>query len=175
MVERVGRPTLSCLLKGGEDMNSVEKYIVENYRALVVNMGYDFYHVEFQKNHKDNFLRLFIEPTDDGQIMDIDACEAVSRSCSDAFDNDTQFPISDAYILEVSSPGIERTLYSPTHFKRYIGEKVRLGLYKNLNKKKELIVVLKQADDQGIQIDDDGTLITLPYKDIAKAQLICDF
>lgn len=156
-------------------MNSVEKYILENYRTLVAELGYEIYHVEFQKSHKDNFLRLFIEPTDADQVMDIDACEAVSRRCSDAFDSDVHFPVSDAYILEVSSPGIERTLYIPEHFKRFVGEKVRLGLYKSLNKKKEFIAVLKQADDAGIQIDDDGTIIDLEYKDISKAQLYCDF
>lgn len=156
-------------------MNSVEKYIFEQYHHLLENLGYSFYHVEFQKNHKDVYLRLFIEPLNNTQTMDIDACEIVSRACSDAFDQDPKFPISDAYILEVSSPGIERTLYVPEHFKRYVGEKVRLGLYKSLNKKKEFISVLKQADDSGIQIEDDGVVINLDYKDISKAQLYCDF
>lgn len=107
--------------------------------------------------------------------MDIDACEVVSRACSDAFDADPKFPIADAYILEVSSPGIERTLFVPEHFERYVGEKVRLGLYKSLNKKKEFIAILKSADENGIEIDDGGDIIALEYKDISKAQLYCDF
>ena len=156
-------------------MNSVEKYIFENYQALVEAQGFSIYYVEFQKSHKDNILRLYIEPKDVGQTMDIDACEIVSRACSDAFDADKKFPIADAYILEVSSPGIERTLFVPEHFERYVGEKVRLGLYKSLNKKKEFIAILKNADDAGIQIDDAGSIIDLDYKDISKAQLYCDF
>lgn len=156
-------------------MNSVENYIFENYRALVENAGFSVYYVEFQKSHKDSILRLYIEPKDADQTMDIDACEVVSRSCSDAFDADPKFPIADAYILEVSSPGIERTLFVPEHFERYVGEKVRLGLYKSLNKKKEFIAILKSADENGIEIDDGGDIIALEYKDISKAQLYCDF
>ena len=60
-------------------MNSVEKYIFENYRALVENAGFSVYYVEFQKSHKDSILRLYIEPKDADQTMDIDACEVVSR------------------------------------------------------------------------------------------------
>ena len=56
-------------------MNSVEKYIFENYRALVENAGFSVYYVEFQKSHKDSILRLYIEPKDADQTMDIDACE----------------------------------------------------------------------------------------------------
>ena len=156
-------------------MNSVETYILENYGARVQALGYSFYHVEFKKDRKEVYLRLFIEPVDDSQVMDIDACETVSRALSDAFDSDSHFPVADAYILEVSSPGIERTLFTPEHFKRYIGEKVRVGLYQSLNKKKEFIAVLAQADDNGIQIDDAGKRIALEYKDISKAQLYCDF
>ncbi|MEE0511954.1 MAG: ribosome maturation factor RimP [Peptococcaceae bacterium] len=156
-------------------MNSVEKYILEKYRHLIENLGYSFYHVEFQKSHKDTYLRLFIEPLDGTQTMDIDACETVSRACSDAFDQDAKFPIDDAYILEVSSPGIERTLYVPEHFQRYIGEKIRLGLYKSVSKKKEFVSILKYADNTGIKIEDNGVIIDLDYKDISKAQLYCDF
>lgn len=46
-------PLFRVYYKGGEDMNSVEKYIFENYRALVENAGFSVYYVEFQKNHKD--------------------------------------------------------------------------------------------------------------------------
>ncbi|MEE0435020.1 MAG: ribosome maturation factor RimP [Peptococcaceae bacterium] len=156
-------------------MNSVEKYISDKYRPMIEQLGYSLYYVEYAKNHKDVYLRLFIEPLDAEQTMDIDACETVSRACSDAFDQDEQFPIAAAYILEVSSPGIERTLYIPEHFQRYVGEKVFVGLYKSLNKKKEFIAVLAQADHDGVDLDVDGETIRLEYKDIAKAQLHCDF
>lgn len=156
-------------------MNGVEKYIFEKYQSMIETLGYSFYYVEFQKKHKDVYLRLYIEPLDDTQIMDIDACEKVSRAFGDAFDQDSGFPISDAYILEVSSPGIERTLHVPEHFKRYVGEKIRLGLYKSINKKKEFVSILKSANDSGIVIDDDGVMIELDYKDISRAQLYCDF
>ncbi len=156
-------------------MNNVEKYISENYSSLINEFGYSLYHVEYKKNHKDIYLRLFIEPADGSSSMDIEACEKVSRACSDAFDNDQKFPIKDAYILEVSSPGIERELYIPEHYQRYIGEKVRVRLYKSINNQKEVIAILNAADENGVQLDVDGQLVDLTYKELSKAQLYCDF
>ena len=144
-------------------MNNVEKYISENYHGLINDFGYSLYHVEYKKNHKEIYLRIFIEPYEH------------SCACSDAFDNDQHFPIKEAYILEVSSPGIERELYIPEHYQRYIGEKVRVRLYKSINNKKEMIAILNAADDQGIQIEVDGEVIDLTYKELSKAQLYCDF
>ena len=156
-------------------MNSVEKYILDNYTESIDKYHYRFYNVEFKKSHQESILRLFIEPADEQQTMDIDACEKISRTLSDLFDGDANFPITDAYTFEVSSPGIERTLYTPEHFQRYIGEKIRVGLYKAHNGKKELIAILQQADDACIQLDCNGETIDLDYKDISKAQLYCDF
>lgn len=156
-------------------MNSVEKYIIDNYTNIVAEYHYRFYHVEFKKSRQENILRLFVEPVDESQAVDIDTCEKISRILSDSFDNDPKFPISDAYTFEVSSPGIERTLYVPDHFKRYIGEKIRIGLYKAKNGKKEWIAILKSADEKSIQLGDDDESIEIDYKDISKAQLYCDF
>ena len=175
MLERVGKPTLSLLLKGGDDMNSVEKYIYDNLTSLVNNLGYSFYHIDYSKNRKEAFLRIFIEPNDSSLTMDIDACEKVSRACSEAFDNDNNFPIKDAYTLEVSSPGIERDLYTPEHYQRYIGEKIRVHLYKSIDNKKEFIAVLSSADNEGVKLNIDENTVELTYKEISKAQLYCDF
>ncbi len=156
-------------------MNGVEKYISDNYSGLMKDLGYSPYYIEYTKNHKDIYVRLFIEPLDASAILDIDACEVVSRACGDAFDNDSNFPLKDAYILEVSSPGIERELHTPEHFARYVGEKIRIRLYKAIKQQKEHIVVLKAANDEGVDIELDNEIISLTYKDISKAQLFCDF
>lgn len=161
--------------KGGEDMNGVEKYIYDNYSGLIKDLGYSPYYIEYTKNHKDIYLRLYIEPLNPTAILDIDACEVVSRSCSDAFDNDGNFPLKDAYILEVSSPGIERELHTPEHYKRYVDEKIRVRLYKAIDNQKEHVTVLKAATEDGIEIELNNRVIALTYKDISKAQLYCDF
>ena len=175
MLERVGNPTLSLLLKGGDSMNSVEKYIYDNLTSFVDELGYNFYHIDYSKNRKETFLRIYIEPNDPDLAMDIDACEKVSRACSEALDNDPKFPIKDAYVLEVSSPGIERELYTPEHYQRYIGEKIRIHLYKSINNKKEFVAVLNSADKEGIKLNIDESIVELTYKEISKAQLYCDF
>ncbi|MDO4280862.1 MAG: ribosome maturation factor RimP [Peptococcaceae bacterium] len=155
-------------------MNNVEKYVTEHYEPMIQENGYRLYHVEYQKAHQDHILRIFIECADDA-VMDIDACEKISRACSDAFDNDPHFPVAVAYTLEVSSPGIERELYTPAHFQRYVGQKIRVRLFKAVDGKKEILAILEKADDQGITLNDDGHIIDLTYKEISKAQLYCDF
>ena len=52
---------------------------------------------------------------------------------------------------------------------------MRVRLYKSINNKKEMVAILKAADDDGVQIDVDGEVIDLTYKDLSKAQLYCDF
>lgn len=175
LLERVGVPTLSYLLKGGESMNKVEKYILNEYSAVLEEQGYVFYHIEYNKVGKENFLRLYIENKDLINGIDIEACEKISRLLSDRMDIDESFPIKDAYIFEVSSPGLERELHTLEHYKRYIGEKICVKLYKAIEKNKELIGILESVDEDGIVINDSKKTYMLPYDLISKAHLFCDF
>ena len=90
----------------------------------IEELGYEVWDVEFVKEGSGWFLRVTID-SDDG--IDIDDCEKVSRAISPILDEVD--PIEQNYTLEVSSPGLERTLRKPEHFESCIGEEIEVRLY----------------------------------------------
>jgi ribosome maturation factor RimP len=156
-------------------MNKVESYIMSHYSPTLEMMGYSFYYVEYKKDRKESVLRIFAEPLDENRPMDIDACEQISRKLSDDFDHDKDFPINEAYMLEVSSPGLERELYIPEHYQKQIGKKIRLKFFKEKFGDKELVAVLKDVYEDGILVEVAGQDEKLLYKEFAKAQSYCEF
>ena len=90
---------------------------------LVSDLGLEFVGLEFSPGHGGSRLRVFIDAP--GQAVTIDDCERVSREISALLDvND---PIQGRYTLEVSSPGIDRPLFTIEHFRRFIGSEVKAG------------------------------------------------
>lgn len=109
--------------------------------------GCAIYDVEFKKEGSDYYLRVFIDRTDSSESVSLNECEAVSRELSDALDSAD--PIEQAYMLEVSSPGIDRHLRKNEHFQSYIGREIDIGLYKAIDGSKRITAVLK-AFDEGV-------------------------
>ena len=118
---------------------------------LVERLGLELVDVEYVKEGSDYFLRAYIDK--EGGVT-IDDCEAVSRPLSDLLDEVDFIP--DAYILEVSSPGLGRQLKKEKDFIRSIGKEVDVKLYKAVEKRKEFSGVLLENDSDSIVIDEDG-------------------
>ncbi len=132
---------------------------------------FELYDVEYVKEGGNWFLRAYIDK--EGGIT-VDDCELVSRALSDLLDKADFIP--DAYILEVSSPGLGRQLKRDRHFERSIGEEVEIKLYKPLNKRKEWIGILKAFDAEKLTLElEDGSLLELRRADIAMVRLTFDF
>lgn len=132
----------------------------------------DIYDVEYVKEGSDYYLRAYIDKPEGVSIAD---CENVSRALSDKLDEAD--PIPDAYILEVSSPGLGRTLKKDRHLEKSIGRDVEVKLYKpgETDKRKEFAGVLKGFDAENIRIETDGEEKLLARKDIAVIRLALDF
>ena len=94
----------------------------ELLKPIAAANGCEIYDVEYVKEGSDWYLRAYIDKEGGVSIND---CEAVSRAFSDRLDEEDF--ISDAYILEVSSPGLGRTLKKDRHFEKSIGEEVELS------------------------------------------------
>ena len=94
--------------------------------------GVSVYDVEYVKEGRDCYLRAYIDKEGGVNIQD---CENVSRQLSDVLDREDFIP--DAYILEVSSPGLGRTLKKDKHLQASLGSKVEVKLYKALEERKE--------------------------------------
>ena len=134
--------------------------------------GVEIYDVEYVKEGADFYLRAYIDKPDGVNILD---CENVSRELSDALDVADFIP--DAYILEVSSPGLGRKLTKDRHLERSIGEEVEIKLYKPLSdtKIKEYSGLLVGFDDKTITVDIDDSEVVFERTAIAQIKLALDF
>ncbi len=134
--------------------------------------GVRIYDVEYVKEAGEYYLRAYIDK--DGGVDIID-CENVSRALSDALDREDFIP--DAYILEVSSPGLGRALKKDRHLEQSIGMDVELKLYKANEKGKDFAGVLVAFDADTITTKDPETEEETVWnrKDIAKINLALDF
>lgn len=123
--------------------------VVEKLATPVAsNLGLDIWNVEFVKEGSSYFLRIFIDKEDG---VSIDDCEAMSRAIDKVLDDAD--PIEQSYCLEVSSPGIERSLKKESQFKKYIGEKIKVKLFKpDENGRRELEGTLLSFDDGAAEI-----------------------
>lgn len=132
--------------------------------------GVEIYDVEYVKEGSDFYLRAYIDKAEGVNIVD---CENVSRALSDALDQEDFIP--DAYILEVSSPGLGRTLKKDKHLEKSIGKEVEIKLFKPIDKCKEFTGVLKSFDEANICILDNGEEKSFAREGIALIRLALDF
>ena len=137
---------------------------------IVEKFGVSIYDVEYVKEGSDWYLRAYIDK--DGGV-DINDCENVSRALSDALDKEDF--IAEAYILEVSSPGLGRTLKKDKHFEKSLGEEVEVKTYKPIDNCKEFAGILKAYDDKTVTIETDNKEICFAKSDIALVRLAFDF
>ena len=132
--------------------------------------GVEIYDVEYVKEGADWYLRAYIDKPEGVNIID---CENVSRALSDALDKADFIP--DAYILEVSSPGLGRTLKKDKHLQKSIGEEVEIKLFKPIDKCKEFAGVLTDFDEKQITILEGEISRTFERSEIALIRLALDF
>lgn len=133
--------------------------------------GVEIYDVEYVKEGSDWYLRAYIDKPGGVTIED---CEKVSRAVSDIIDKEDF--ITDAYILEVSSPGLGRALKKDKHLMKSIGEKVEVKTYKPIEKQKEFSGILKAFDEESITIEpEESESIIFARSDVALIKLALDF
>lgn len=150
--------------------NRVEKLL----EPIVSDMGLEIYDVEYVKEGSDWYLRAYVERIDKTEGgVDIVSIEAVSRALSDLLDQEDF--IEESYILEVSSPGLGRTLKKDKHLAKSIGEEVEIRTYRPIDKKKEFVGILKAFDEKQITIEAEGNALNFDRADIALIRLTFDF
>ncbi len=153
---------------------SIKKLVAEETSEFFDKNGYELYNVEFVKEGSDWFLRVYIDMIDPDRYVGTEDCEKVSRYLSDMLDK--KDPVSQSYYLEVSSPGMDRTLLKDADFERYAGKRVELSLYKAMNGQKKLEGILKGLEGDEIVITDDAeNILRLQKKQVAKTKLVVVF
>ena len=138
---------------------------------LMEEHGFELVDVEYVKEAGNWYLRAYVDK--EGGIT-LDDCELVNRAWSDMMDADDF--IEDAYILEVSSPGLGRQLKKEKDFKRSLGEEVEIRTYRMIDRKKEFTGILKDYDETTVTIEmEDETEKTFEKSEIALIRLAFDF
>lgn len=125
--------------------------------------------VEYLPSGKHSILRVYIDKPDG---INVDDCEAASRQISALLD--VEDPINGAYSLEVSSPGLDRPLFLLEHFTQLIGQKVALQLVAAVNGKRKIQGIIENVQDSKIIVQCEGEVLTIPFTNIAKANLVID-
>ena len=128
-------------------MASIEERVEKLITSKVEELGYSLYDVQYAKEGKDYFLRIFIDKPDG---IDLNDCEKVSDGVNLLLDEADY--IKEQYFLEVSSPGIERLLRKDKHLQSAIEKEIETNLFKPVNGKKQFVGILKQFDDENIVI-----------------------
>lgn len=137
-------------------MAKIEEKVEQLVKLKIEQLGYELYDVEYSKQGKDNYLRIFI---DQPKGIDLNDCEKVNNGINELLEQADY--LKDSYFLEVSSPGIERIIRKEEHLQKNIGVEINVKLFqKNEQGKKELQgilqafspeeIVLKQEEDQQI-------------------------
>jgi ribosome maturation factor RimP len=160
---------------GRKKMSKREDYEAECEKLLqpiAEKYQVEIYDIEYVKEGSDYYLRAYIDKPEGVNIID---CENVSRALSDELDRVDFIP--DAYILEVSSPGLGRTLKKDKHLEKSIGREVEIKLFKALDKQKEFSGTLESFDTDTVTIitSDSGEERKFNRADVALIRLALDF
>ena len=136
---------------------------------IAEGQGLTLWDVRFEKEGAGWYLRYFIDKPGGVNIVD---CETFSRAVDKLLDEAD--PIEQSYILEVSSPGIERALTRPEHFEPYIGSRVHVRLIRPRDGTRDLAgELIGRAEDGTIslRLPEDESPATIPWAEIASVKL----
>lgn len=149
---------------------TIESRTEELLEPIALAHGVEIYDVEYVKEGSDWYLRAYIDKPEGVCIQD---CEDVSRVLSDRLDEEDY--IGNAYILEVSSPGLGRVLKKDRHLEKSLGEPVEIKLFRPVDKQKEFEGILKTFDEASITIETEEEEKKFARTDIALIRLAFDF
>ncbi|MCK8826269.1 ribosome maturation factor RimP [Natroniella acetigena] len=149
---------------------SVERIVMELAEPIVANQGLELVDVEYNKEGPNWILRVFVDNIDG---VSLDDCQQVSQNLSEQLD--LEDPIEQSYLLEVSSPGIDRPLKKKQDFERFSGELVEISTYAPINGEKELMGKLLGLEDENVKISLNGKEVSIPFAKIAKTKLAVEF
>lgn len=155
-------------------MNKVESFVFEYFEPQLKNLGYYFADVEYVRIKDNQYLKLYIDSLD-GKSITISDCETVSRYLDEKLDCEVPM-LNKEYILEVSSPGVERPLRRVSDYQKFLGSKIQVKLYKPLDNQKKYIGILNDVIDElqiELKIFEKKQIIDID--NIAKANLYFEF
>ena len=138
-------------------------------KNTVEGLGYILWGYEYRPHGETALLRIFIEK-DNG--VSIDDCAKVSRQIGAVLDVENIIPV--AYILEVSSPGMDRVLFTPDQYQAYIGDTLKIRTRTPIDERRNFKGSLIEAGETVVTIEVDKQNFEIPYESIDRARLVLD-
>ncbi len=138
-------------------------------RPVVEGMGYIYWGAEFSAGRRRASLRVFIDHADG---VTLDDCTAVSNQLSGVLD--VENPFSGPYVLEVSSPGVERRLMNIEHYRQYTGSRVSVKSDIPVEGRKNFTGVLARVTERGVVVRTDAGAVEVPLSAVRRARLVVD-
>lgn len=149
-------------------MSKIEEKVENLIKKKVEDIGYELYDVEYVKEGKNFFLRIFI---DKNTGINLNDCERVNDAISDLLDEANY--IKEQYFLEVSSPGVERVLRKDKHLKQSLGKDVEIKLFKkDENGSKEYVGKLKEYNKETITLTIEGQEHAINRENISHIKIV---
>lgn len=148
-------------------MASKQEILYNMIAPIVASLGCELWGLEYLTQGRYTTLRIFIDgPTG----VSLEDCEKVSRQVSSVMD--VEDPIDGEYTLEVSSPGMDRPLYTPAHYARYVGETVNLRLRMARDGRRRFKGEIVKVEGEDVVVTVEGKEILLPVDAIDKANIV---
>lgn len=145
--------------------------IIEGYlEPILAEFKFELVDVEFVKEGPNYYLRIYIDKEGGVNIQD---CQITSRAIEKVLDE--KDPITEPYILEVSSPGLDRVLKKDKEFERFKGRLVDVKLYKAVDGEKNYTATLVNKTEDTLYLDDEGTALEFEMKNVAVVRLAITF
>ena len=130
-------------------MTKIEENVKKLLEPIINNLGYKVYDIIYEKEGKDNYLRIFIDK--ENGVIDLNDCEKVNNAINDILDEKDL--IKSSYMLEVSSTGLERRIRSDEHLEMNISKEVEVHTFKPIENSKIIKGILNSFDDNTIEVD----------------------
>lgn len=134
---------------------------------VVTGLGYEFLGIERLGDRGSGIVRIYIDHP--GGVT-LDDCAAVSHQASAVLD--VEGVIADRYVLEVSSPGLDRPLFTPEQYAKFVGSIVSVRLRRKLDGRRNLEGVLSAIDESGFVVEMDGREWSVPYATVERTRLV---
>lgn len=149
---------------------TLEDKIEQLLKPTVESMGFDFWGCEYLPAGQHSTLRIYIDKP--GGVT-VDDCGDVSRQVSAIMD--VEDPISNAYMLEISSPGMDRPLIKPEQFQDYVDSIVQVRTSMAVMGRKRFKGKMVQVGQDGIEVEVDNEIYPIPFNMIEKANVVPEF
>ena len=151
-------------------MATLEQRLTEMLESPIESLGFELWGIEFVRAGKHSTLRVFI---DHANGITVENCAEVSHQVSSILD--VEDPISTEYNLEVSSPGMDRLLFKPSQYEKYLGEQVSLMLRMAVNNRRKYKGVITRIEGEMLVLVVDGNEETVAFANIQQANLVPNF